>query len=148
MCQYAGHMHKITQLKNTVQLSWRSQIFLPIKMHYGICAKVLSTKLFITISIYPSLQATGARIGTMISALFNLGTGIIISFIYGWALTLLVLAFLPLIVIASAVEWKIMEGGAEDDKATKETAGKVSQRSNLYLAKFSNLNPYTLWKIM
>ena len=64
----------------------------------------------------------------MISAVFNLGTGIIISFVYGWALTLLVLAFLPLTVVASAIQWKIMEGGAEEDKATKETAGKVSQR--------------------
>ena len=68
----------------------------------------------------------------MISAVFNLGTGLIISFYYGWALTLLVLAFLPLTVVASAIQWKLMEGSAEEDKATKESAGKVRKYHKQY----------------
>ncbi|CAF4236476.1 unnamed protein product, partial [Rotaria sordida] len=44
--------------------------------------------------------ATGVRIGTMLQNISNLGVGIILAFIYGWSLTLIMLAFVPFMIIA------------------------------------------------
>ena len=52
-------------------------------------------------------------------------TGIIISFIYSWKLTLLILAFFPFIVIGGAIQMQILNGAAGKNKEALEAAGKV-----------------------
>ena len=54
-----------------------------------------------------------------------MGVAIILAFIYGWQLTLLVLAFLPLIAIAGAINWAVMSGNTVSQKAGQEEVGKV-----------------------
>ena len=65
------------------------------------------------------------RIGVAIMNLANLGTGLIIAFIYGWQLTLLIIGFLPFLVIGGIVEVQIMAGVAGQNKEALEEAGKV-----------------------
>jgi ABC-type multidrug transport system fused ATPase/permease subunit len=70
--------------------------------------------------------ASGVRIGVIFQNLASLGTGIIISFVFSWQLTLLVLAFVPLMVAGGFLQSRLMTGFASKDKQTFEDAGKVS----------------------
>ncbi|CAF1420960.1 unnamed protein product [Rotaria sordida] len=73
--------------------------------------------------------ASGIRIGVMLQNLAALGTGILISFVFAWQLTLLVLGFVPLLIVGGFLQNYLMTGFASKDKKTFEKAGKITVES-------------------
>lgn len=73
----------------------------------------------------PSIQAAGTRLAMVVQTIANLGTSIIIAFIYSWELTLLLLLWVPILIIYSTAELKMLTSHAAEDKKGLEEAGKV-----------------------
>jgi ATP-binding cassette subfamily B (MDR/TAP) protein 1 len=48
----------------------------------------------------------------MLQNISNLGVGMILAFIYGWSLTLIMLAFIPFMIIAGFLQTYLMTGFA------------------------------------
>lgn len=75
--------------------------------------------------------ATGVRIGSLLQNFASLGVGIIISFIYSWQLTLLILIFVPFIVAGGFLQKFLVTGFATKDSQALEHASKVISTNTL-----------------
>ncbi|NXL87260.1 MDR1 protein, partial [Alectura lathami] len=73
--------------------------------------------------------ATGSRLGLMTMTVFTLLTAIIIAFVYGWQLTLLILACIPFVIATNAASVSSMSGHAAKDQKALEEAGRISTES-------------------
>ena len=58
----------------------------------------------------------------------NLGIGLILSLIFGWAIALVILAFVPFMVLSGIVQTKMLSGFSSKDKEVLEEAGKVFKK--------------------
>ena len=69
--------------------------------------------------------ATGVRLGVICQYLATLGTGIIVSFIFSWQLSLLVIGFFPLIFIGGFLQGRLLMGFTRKDEDSLAIANKV-----------------------
>ncbi|GAB0184535.1 ATP-binding cassette sub-family B member 5 [Grus japonensis] len=73
--------------------------------------------------------ATGSRLGLMTMTVFTLLTAIVIAFVYGWQLTLLILACIPFVIATNAARVSSVSGHAAKDQKALEEAGRISTES-------------------
>ncbi|XP_011409250.2 PREDICTED: bile salt export pump-like [Amphimedon queenslandica] len=70
--------------------------------------------------------ATGSRLGTLIETFVGMFASLIIAFVYSWMLTLVLIGFVPVFIIAGFLQLRAITGHAGDNKKALEEAGKVS----------------------
>ncbi|KAL9972823.1 hypothetical protein ACROYT_G019202 [Oculina patagonica] len=72
--------------------------------------------------------AAGTRLGTIAMAISTVIACTVYAFINGWKLSLVVLAFIPLLVVASAIQMKVFAGGKVSDDGEDELiqSGKIA----------------------
>ncbi|XP_071811435.1 ATP-dependent translocase ABCB1-like isoform X3 [Apostichopus japonicus] len=89
---------------------------------------------------------TGVRFGLVAEVFFNIVVAIIISFIYSWQLTLLVLAFVPFLGLAGIIEWQLYAGGEDKQRVDLEQAGKVVTEASVNIRTVQSLTrELTFW---
>lgn len=69
--------------------------------------------------------ATGPKLGNILMNFANLGVGIVVAFISSWVISLVIIAFIPLTILAGILKTKLLTGYISKDKETIEEAGKV-----------------------
>lgn len=55
----------------------------------------------------------------------NLGVGIVIAMFYSWPITLLIIAFIPLLIIGGIFQTQALAGFAKTNQEILQTAGSV-----------------------
>ncbi len=61
----------------------------------------------------------------MLESFVGMFLGLLISFIYNWVLSLVILGVVPIVIIAGSLEARALTGQAGDNKRDLESAGKV-----------------------
>ncbi|XP_004702768.1 ATP-binding cassette sub-family B member 5 [Echinops telfairi] len=70
--------------------------------------------------------ATGSRLGAIVQNATCMGLSVIVSFIYGWEMTLLILITAPVLALTGIIETTAMTGFANKDKQELKRAGKIA----------------------
>ncbi|XP_077431738.1 phosphatidylcholine translocator ABCB4-like [Vanacampus margaritifer] len=68
---------------------------------------------------------TGQHLAAIVQIMSSMGGNLMISFLYGWELTLLILVLVPIIVVAGTLKMQILAGKAAKDNEEMEKAGKI-----------------------
>ena len=73
-----------------------------------------------------SSQATGSRLGTLVETFIGMLFALVVAFVYSWLMTLMILAVVPILIVAGVLQIKALTGHATSNKKALEHAGKVS----------------------
>lgn len=73
--------------------------------------------------------ATGSRLGLIAQNLASMGLSVIIAFVFGWEMTLLILAMAPVLAVAGMLETSALAGFANRDKKQLQSAGKIASEA-------------------
>nr|XP_057939638.1 ATP-dependent translocase ABCB1-like isoform X3 [Doryrhamphus excisus] len=68
---------------------------------------------------------TGQCLAAVIQSIANIGTGMILSFVKSWELTLFLLVIVPIMIVGGFFRMRAMTGQVVEDKVELEKAGKI-----------------------
>jgi ABC-type multidrug transport system fused ATPase/permease subunit len=83
--------------------------------------------------------ASGLRVGFVITVLSNIGVGIVLAFVYAWAIALCIFGFIPLMIVSGVLQMQMLTGFSSKDKEFLEKAGKVNWKNKKKNFKIENL---------
>ncbi len=69
--------------------------------------------------------ATGNRLGSLLETFVSMTMSIAIAFVYSWALTLVILAVIPILLIIGALEAAVLSRNFSRGEKLLDSAGKV-----------------------
>ncbi|XP_025093405.1 LOW QUALITY PROTEIN: multidrug resistance protein 1-like [Pomacea canaliculata] len=84
--------------------------------------------------------ATGSKVGQILEAVATLTSALIIAFVFGWKLTLVVLAFLPIIIASETMKGKVIADSAKSEKSQLQEAGKICSEAVDNIRTVASLN--------
>ncbi|XP_025093404.1 LOW QUALITY PROTEIN: multidrug resistance protein 1-like [Pomacea canaliculata] len=84
--------------------------------------------------------ATGSKVGQILEAAATIISALIIAFVFGWKLTLVVLAFLPIIIVAGIIQGKVIAGSSKSEKSQLQEAGKICSEAVDNIRTVASLN--------
>lgn len=73
--------------------------------------------------------AIGSRIGVLTQSATNMGLSTLISFLYGWEMTLLMLSIAPVLAVTGMIETAAMTGFDNKDKQELKHTGKIAMEA-------------------
>ncbi|XP_069110560.1 ATP-dependent translocase ABCB1-like [Argopecten irradians] len=73
--------------------------------------------------------AAGNKVGAVLESISTALIALVIAFIHSWKLTLVILAFMPLMVAAGVINGKKLQGFSKGDKSLTEDAGKLTSEA-------------------
>ncbi|KAH9524932.1 ATP-dependent translocase ABCB1 [Bulinus truncatus] len=88
---------------------------------------ILSTQLSVETSVVQGAVKT--LVGCLLLSLGNMGTAFIISFIYGWQLTLALMGFIPFLILCGLLNVQFLGGAAGGNKKVMEEISKGAMAS-------------------
>ena len=72
--------------------------------------------------LFDIFQAAGIRLGTLIESLTGLVVAVVVGFAYSWIMAIVILAFMPIISLASSLHFSLSAGSTKrTSKALKES---------------------------
>ncbi|XP_056375696.1 ATP-binding cassette sub-family B member 5-like isoform X2 [Hyla sarda] len=92
--------------------------------------------------------ATGSRLGLIAENFSTMGIGIIISFIFGWEMTLLILVLTPVLVMTGLLETRALTGFANRDKKQLQYSGKIATEAVENIRTVASLTRETTFEEM
>ena len=84
--------------------------------------------------------ATGSRLGVLIQVIFSLLLSLAIAFAFSWSLTFIIIAFVPIVMLAGALQIKTVTGFTKRNKKDLEEAGKIAVESMENIRTVAGLN--------
>nr|QNH67928.1 ATP-binding cassette transporter subfamily B member 1 X2 [Brachionus plicatilis] len=107
---------------------------------------ILCTKLAVEAAAVQG--AAGIRIGALLMNLGNLGIGLVLALVYGWAIALTILAFVPFMIVGGVLQTKMLTGFSGKDKEVLQDAGKISIEAISNIRTVAILNKeYYFWNL-
>ncbi|KAH9524931.1 ATP-dependent translocase ABCB1 [Bulinus truncatus] len=88
---------------------------------------ILSTQLSVETSVVQGAVKT--LVGCLLLSLGNMGTAFVISFIYGWQLTLALMGFIPFLILCGLLNVQFLGGAAGGNKKVMEEISKGAMTS-------------------
>ena len=73
-------------------------------------------------------QAAGSQASLLVQSFANMGTALVIAFIFGWKLAFVVLLFLPILMLSGLIQGRMTHGRSKQNVQALEEGAQVADK--------------------